>query len=340
MTNHRQRLFGRLKNSVGSVLESLEPRGYFSGVVAPDSGISANCEIAFPSSISGTHSGTHNVTNAANIVTDTSGNRVQAGNIGSFAVSSSEVAPTGDFAVSAPAGAFSASVVGGSTQKGGATVTITYNGAVTVTKAVVTTTLYVSTTQIHDDTAMQIGKAITQRFAKLKPGAHMKIHFAPFVYPKSQGVDYLVSDVALNGVLDSYDGATSSPINVQFPFVDADALAATPVKTTLVASKPSSAIFTIENIGNIPITGSASRATVDVGIVPAGSPAGTAPTSIALAVPVNLHLNAGQTRKVRVTFRPTALAAAGSYNLALQINVTGDTIISNDTVLSTATITT
>jgi hypothetical protein len=145
-----------------------------------------------------------------------------------------------------------------------------------------------------------------------------------------------VSDVALNGALDSYDGATSSPINVQAPFVDADALAAVPAAGTLVARKKASAQFTIENIGNIPI---ASRATVDVGVVPPGSPAGTTPTSIAAAIPVTLHLNAGQTGKVRVTFTPTTLPAAGSYDLALQINVAGDAVTSNDTVFSTVLIT-
>jgi hypothetical protein len=184
-----------------------------------------------------------------------------------------------------------------------------------------------------------VGRAVTERISKLKPGKTLKIHFAPFAYPQSPGVDYLVSDVALNGALDSFDGATPSPINVQAAFIDADALAAAPVKATLVAHKRTSALFTIENIGNVAIAGIASRATVDVDVVPAGSPAGTTPTSIALAIPVPLHLNAGQTKKVRVNFTPTTLPAAGSYDLALQINVAGDTVTSNDTVFSTALIT-
>jgi len=81
-------------------------------------------------------------------------------------------------------------------------------------------------------------------------------------------------------------------------------------------------------IGNIAI---ASGATVDVGYVPAGSPAGTVPTPIALAVPVTLHLNAGQTGTVRVNFTPTTLPTTGSYDLVLQINVAGDAVTSNDT---------
>jgi len=149
-------------------------------------------------------------------------------------------------------------------------------------------------------------------------------------------MDYLVSDVALNGALDSYDGATAAPINVQAAFIDADALAAVPVRTTLVEHKKASAFFTIENLGNIAITG---RATVDAGVVPAGSPEGTTPTSIALAIPITLHLNAGETKKVRVNFTPTTLPATGSYDLALQINVAGDTVASNDTVFSTALVT-
>jgi hypothetical protein len=247
-----------------------------------------------------------------------------------------EVAPTGDFAVSAPTGTFLASVVGGSKQKGGATVDVSYNGAVMVTNALVTTTLYASETQIHDAGAVQVGKAVTKRLAKLKPYTNLKIHFAPFAYPDSNGPVYLVSDVALNGTLDSYDGATPSPIGVYSPFVDADALAAVPTTTTLIAGKKASALFTIENIGNIPYAG---PATVDVGVVAAGSPAGTTPTSIALPVPVTLHLKAGQTGKLRVSFTPTTLPAAGSYELALQINVAVDKDIGNDTVFSTAPIT-
>lgn len=244
--------------------------------------------------------------------------------------------PVGDFAVSSPTGAFPASVVSGSTQKGGASVVVTYNGIATLKNAAVTTTLYASATQIHDDSAVQVGKAVTERIGNLKPGKTLKIHFAPFAYPGTAGADYLVSDVALNGTLDSYDGATSTPINVQAAFVDAAALAAVPAKATLVARKLSSALFTIENIGNIPING---RSTVDVSLVPPGSPVGTTPTSIALAIPVALHLNAGQTKTVRVYFTPTTLPAAGSYDLSLQINVAGDTLTSNDTVFSTALIT-
>jgi hypothetical protein len=247
-----------------------------------------------------------------------------------------EVAPTGDFAVSAPTGSFPASVVSGSKQKGGAAVVVTYNGSATFKNAVVTTTLYASATPIHDAGAAPVGKAVTDRVGKLKPGTTLRIHFAPFAYPETEGADYLVADVALNGALDSYDGATSAPINVQAPFIDADALAAVPAKATLAAGKKASALFTIENIGNISI---ASRATVDIGVVPAGSVIGTTPTPIALAIPVTLHLKAGQTTKVRVNFTPTTLPAAGSYDLALQINVAGDTITSNDTVFSTALIT-
>ena len=204
------------------------------------------------------------------------------------------VFPTGDFAVSSPVGKFPPSVVSGSRQKGGATVVITYNGTVTLKNAVVTTTLYASATQLHDASAVQVGKAVAKRIGKLKPGRTLRIHFAPFAYPKTAGADYLVSDVALNGTLDSFDGATPAPINVQAPFIDADALAAVPAKATLVAGKATSALFTIENIGNIAIAG---HSTVDVGVVPAGSPGGTPPTSIALAIPITLHLNAGQTKK-------------------------------------------
>jgi len=40
-----------------------------------------------------------------------------------------------------------------------------------------------------------------------------------------------------------------------------------------------------------------------------------------------------------MNFTPTTLPAAGSYDLALQINVAGDTVTSNDAVFSTAVIT-
>jgi len=246
------------------------------------------------------------------------------------------VAPTGDFAVSAPTGHFPATVVSGSIQKGGANVVITYNGTATVKNAVVTTTLYASATQIHDGSAAPIGKAVVKKIGRLRPGTTLRIHFTPFAYPDTPGVDYLVSDVALNGTLDSYDGATAAPINVQAAFVDADALAAVPAKAKLVVGKRASALFTIENIGNFAI---ASHATIDVGLVLAGSPASTAPTYVALAIPVTLRLKAGQTKTVRVFFTPAILPASGSYNLALRINVPGDAIASNDTVISAAAIT-
>jgi hypothetical protein len=280
VNNHRQRPLGRLGDSAGSVVESLEPRGYLSGVPF--------------------------------------------------------IPPTGDFAVSSPAGKFPASVVAGSKQKGVTTVVITYNGVATVKNAVVKTTLYASETQFDDASAVQLGKAVTLRIGKLKPGRTLKIHFASFKYPQSPGADYLVSDVALNGTLDSYDGATATPINVLAPFIDADALTAVPAKTKLVVHKKASALFTIENIGDIAIS---KHATIDVGVVPAGSPPGTTPTFIAPAIPFTLHLNPGQKVKVHVKFRPTTLPAAGSYDLALQINVAGDTDTSNDIVFSTAPIT-
>lgn len=298
--------------------------------------IDATYQIAFASNISSSNDGAYNVTIAANSVTDTSGNPVAAGNIGSFAFAIGGVAPTGDFAVSAPTGKFLASVVSGSKQKGGASVVITYNGTATLTKATVTTTLYASATQIHDGSAVQVGTAVTKKVAKLKPGKKFTIHFAPFAYPGTAGSYYLVSDVALNGTLDSYDGAIASPISVQAAFVDADAVAVTPVKATLVAGAKAVGIFTIENLGNTAITGGA---TVDVGVVPAGSPAGTMPTVIAMAIPVNLRLNPSQTKKVRVTFTPANLPASGSYDLAMKINVVGDTISTNDVMFSTTPIT-
>jgi hypothetical protein len=298
--------------------------------------VQATYQITFAHNLTAADIGSYQVSINSNSVQDTTGLAVPAGSIGSFALSIGADPPTGDFAVSAPTGKFPTSVVSGSSQKGGASVVVTYNGTATLKNAVVTTTLYASATQINDASAVQVGKAVTERIGKLKPGMSLHIHLAPFAYPETAGADYLVSDVALNGALDSYDGATPAPINVQAAFVDADALVAVPAKATLVAGKRASALFTIENLGNIAIAG---HATVDVGVVPAGSPAGTTPTSIALAIPVTLHLNAGQTRTVRVSFLPTTLPAAGSYELSLQINVAGDTVTSNDTVFSTALIT-
>lgn len=298
--------------------------------------VDATYQISFGSGLSATNDGNYQVSINADSVSDTIGNPVPAGNIGSFTLSVEPVAPTGDFAVSAPSGKFAAAVLSGSTQKGGAAVVVTYNGTAVVKNALVTTTLYASATQIVDDSAVQIGKSVAKKVGKLKPGATFHIHFAPFAYPDTAGTDYLVSNVALNGTLDSYDGATSTPINVQPAFVDAAALAAVPAKTTLVAGKKTSAMFTIENIGNAAIAG---PATIDVGVVAAGSAAGTTPTWLVSGIPVALHLKAGQTKKLRVNFTPATLPASGSYNLAVQINVSGDADTSNDTVFSSAVIT-
>ena len=296
--------------------------------------VQAFYQISFPQGLSPADEGGYQVSINANSVKDTTGLAVAAGIIGTFTLAI-DVAPTGDFAVSAPTGKFLSSVVASSKQKGGATVVITYNGATILKKAVVVTTLYASTTQINDGSAVQVGTASTKKVATLKPGNHFTIHFAPFAYPAAAGSYYLVSDVSLNGTLDSYDGATATPISVQAPFVDAEAIAATPVKSTLVAGKNASAIFTIENIGNIAITG---KQTVDVELIPAGSPGGTAPTDVALAIPIPLHLNPSQTKKVHVNFKPTTLPASGSYDLVLVVHVAGDTDSSNDMVTSTATI--
>ena len=165
-----------------------------------------------------------NLTNGGNplsgLVADSSGNFYGitftggANSTGAFYEASpgaAETAPTGDFAVSAPAGKFPGAVLAGAKQVGGATVQITYNGTVTLTKATVTTTLYASLTQIHDSSSVQVGAAVTTKVATLKPGQSFKIPFAPFNYPTAAEDYYLVSDVALNGTLDSYDSATSSP---------------------------------------------------------------------------------------------------------------------------------
>ena len=296
--------------------------------------VQATYRVTFSSNISSANNGTYQVAVNANSVKDTSGNAVAAGNIGSFPISvNTVVPPSGDFAVSAPTGRFTASVVSGSKQKGGATVIITYNGTATVTKATVTTTLYASLTNIHDGTSIQVGAPVTKKVGKLKPGKVFKIHFAPFTYPSAAGSYYLVSDVALNGTLDSFDGATPTPINVRAAFIDAIAVTAAPIKTTLSATKKNAAFITVQNAGNIVTPG---PATVDVAVAPA---AGGSATTIATAVPVTIRLQPGVSKKFRVNFSSPSLPASGTYNLILTVHIAGDTVSTNDSAVSTATVT-
>ena len=146
-------------------------------------------------------------------------------------------------------------------------VTVRYNGAAVVSKAVVTITLYTSSTHYHDSSAVVAGVAITKKFGKLKPGQSFKVNFKPFLYPGTAGSYFLVSDVALAAPPDSSDGSSTSPITVAAAFVDANAVAAAPVKTTLAAGVKASAFLTIQNVGNVTYSG---PATVDVSVIPAG----------------------------------------------------------------------
>jgi hypothetical protein len=299
--------------------------------------IDATYQIAFGSNLSPANNGVYQVNIAGNSVFDTSAppSAVPAGGVGSFTltVPTAAPAPTGDFAVSAVTGKIPAAAVTGGKQKAGPSVIVTYNGATTLVKATVTVTLYTSSTQIHDSSAAVAGVPVTKKLAKLKPGKSFAVHFKPFSYPATAGSYYLVSDVTLNGALDSYDGATSTPITVAAAFVDANALAATPVKTSLAAGAKASAFITVQNLGNVAYSG---PATVDVALVPAG---GGTPTVVAAAVPVTLHLTVGQTKKVKLNFVPANLPASGSYNITLTINVPGDTNAANNAVTSTVAVT-
>src|SRR5262249_2937592 len=149
--------------------------------------------------------------------------------------------------------------------------------------ATVTVTLYISSTQIHDGSAMAPVPPVTRHFRKLKPGKGFNVHFPGFVYPTAGSV-FLVADAALNGALDSTDGATG-PITVAAPFVDTTGLAVKPTKTTVVPGKNINAVFTVENLGNVAFN---NNITFDAAFV---SLDGQNTTQVASLVPI--HLNIG-----------------------------------------------
>jgi len=173
---------------------------------------------------------------------------VAAGIIGTFTLAI-DVAPTGDFAVSAPTGnSFPLSSQAPSRRwRDGCH---HYNGATILKKAVVVTTLYASTTQINDGSAVQVGTASTKKVATLKPGIISRSTLRR-------------SRIRRGGFLLSGVGCFAERYARQLRWSDrnADQRAGSvcrcrsdrgnAVKSTLVAGKNASAIFTIENIGNI-----------------------------------------------------------------------------------------
>ncbi len=299
--------------------------------------VQATYQITFPANLTTANNGTYTVLMNANSVTDTSGNAVAAGNIGTFALAVSPSqpppgtpAPTGDFTVGNPTGKIPVSVVTGSKQKSPITVTVT-NGTAGPLTGPVTVTLYISSTTIHDGTAVQVAQ-MTHKVKKLKSGKGFKVTFGKrFIYPTA-GTVFLVADAAFGGKLDSTDGA-SSAITVAQAFVDAKAISAIPAKSTLVANKKVTVNFTIQNIGNVPYAG---PATVDVVAVPT---AGGTSTTLATAVPIHLNIKNNGTKKIPVKFLPLTLPATGSYNLMLTIHLPGDTSSANDVVTTAVAVT-
>jgi hypothetical protein len=304
--------------------------------------IQAVYQITFPANLDTTDNGSYGVTINGSSVKDTSGNAVAGGSIGSFMlnVSSSQPppGPTGDLTVSAPTGKILTAVVTGSRQ-GPLRVRLTNNGTGPIAGPItgtVTIKLYTSSTIIHDSSAVQVKRLngvplqVVRKVRNLKVGKSLIVVFPAFKFPSTAGLDFIVADAAIGGTLDSTDGA-SPVINVAAPFVHGVAKSVTTSRPTLVEGKRYVAFLSLQNAGNITYTG---PATVDVAV----SQNGGTQTSIGAAT-VHLHLLAGRTGRVAVSFIPSGLPAAGSgYALTLTINIPGDNTATSATSVTLLTI--
>jgi len=298
--------------------------------------VQATYELTFSSNLTTNDIGSYPVSIVANSVKDTAGNAAVAANIGAIALTVSGTQPppnpTGDFVPGAPFGKLVPAAVAGVTRQGGVRVSVT-NGSVNTITGTLTITLYTSNSLIVDSSATAL-TFVTRKVRKLKPGKSFIVGFRPFKYPATAGLDHLVADVKLNGVADSFDGATATTVNVAAPFTDVKAVAATPNKTVAVAGKKIPVTLNVLNQGNIPFNGTA---TVDVFASLNGTLDGSQ-IQIAAGLPVHLNFRPGQSRNLHFNFAPITTPATGGYHLILTINVTGDTTTSNNTVASVATV--
>ena len=295
-------------------------------------------QIAFAGNLTTANNGTYTASLNANSVKDTAGTAAPAGVFGAFvlAVSATQppptpvfVPPTGVFSVGGVTGKIPLSAVTGSKDKAGASVTVT-NGSTAPITGTVTVTLYSSSTIYHDTSAVAL-KSIVKKVKKLKPGKGFKVHFPNFTFPTA-GTQFLVADAALNGALNSNDGA-SSAITVAAAFVDGKAVSVTPQHASLKAGKKLTVTYQIQNIGNVPFVGTA---TADIIALSAG---GT-PITLATGVGFKLNVKNSATKKGTFAFVPGTTLAAGTYTLTMTIHIPGDADAANDTVTSTALLTT
>jgi hypothetical protein len=303
--------------------------------------VQADYQIAFPAELTPADDGPYQVSINANSVKDVAGNAVVAGNIGTFNLvasptqpppGGSSTAPTGDFAMGSPSGALlKTSALTGSVQRGTISADVDNTSSNTLTGTVVVT-LYTSATPIHDSSSTAVS-TFTLKVKNLKSGKGFFAHFAkPFDYPATPGTDYLVTEAALNGAIDSYDGATA--VTLVQAFVDADAISAAPVAFKAKLDKRISAYFTIQNVGNFQAN---AAATVSVAAIPVAS-GSTIP--LATALPLHLILNPSVKRRYVFSFLPTTAPVVGvAYQLILTISLVGDDNAANNAVTSVATMT-
>jgi hypothetical protein len=294
--------------------------------------VTATYQVSFAANITNADLGAYTVSMNTNSVTDTNNLPVAAGTVGTFTLSLTPTTPppTGDFTPGTPKGKFKASVITGAKQ-GGVSVTVVNTSGQTKTGTVVVT-LHSSATQIVDSSASTLTSTV-HKIKNFKAGKSFVVHFKPFKFPSTAGAYYLVADATLNGVADSYDGATGTTIAVAAPFVDVGVNSVTPAKAVLVAGKKNTVFANITNLGNVAFNG---PATVSVYASASGVLDGTQ-TLIGTA-PLNLHIKASQTKKVPVNYTLTTAPTSGTYKLVLVFNVPGDTNSANNTLATGGTV--
>jgi hypothetical protein len=202
-----------------------------------------------------------------------------------------------------------ATVVAGVKFKGTVPVTITNYGALSKGKFAVQ--LYVNQASTLDGDQVQVG-TIT-RTLSLKDRKSGAVRFALSALPASlpAGTYYVLAEV-VNPTGVSGMVVLSQPVEVEAPVIALNATTSAVAPSSLKAGKAGSIVISIVNSGNITAVGA-----MDLSLTLAGQ-------SIPLvSIAPKMSIKAGQTRKVKLTFKlPTALAA-GSYVPDIRLTLDG-----------------
>jgi subtilase family serine protease len=218
--------------------------------------------------------------------------------------------------------------------KGKATVKITNMGQLPVAGPVATT-LYVSDDPTFSLNDVAVGSPVTKTL-KLKTNKSKSIRFA-FNYPGTLGGGnyYVLARVdSGNAVAETKErnnvSATAAAISIAPAFVDPQPTSVAVPKGKLTPGGKASALVTLKNNGNVPLSQSVTIALTATG--PGGD------TQVA-TVTKTLRIKQGGSKGVKVPFQFANTLAAGQYTLTATVSTSGtfnDNNPDNNTAISPA----